>query len=365
MTRLLLTALLATASLAQAQRIPVTTTSDEARVHYVRGETALFYNEPATARGHFDAALAADPEFAMAHAYRAAATPPAEEEVREEHLRRAQQQNAHISEPERQWIAAIQAGTSGDTDAQNETLRALAAIVPDDPKPLFVVSYAEASAGNPAAAVEAARRAIAVDPSYAPVYNALGYAEMAAGNRAAAEAAFREQIRLAPHHANPYDSYGDFFMAADQWDEAEAQFQLALTHNPSFQASRNKLTRIAILRAWAELLAAYNRQDPVGLADAFTANAVVTPASRAQIVGRDAIREFLTGMFESGRYTVESETQEITPMGEGFAYQRAVSTERFEDGTEYRSIETSVWTETPEGWKISRYTWTPAPAEDS
>ena len=52
---------------AQAQRMPVTTDSDAARQHYVRGVHATSYVNFNQARTHFDAALAADPDFAMAH----------------------------------------------------------------------------------------------------------------------------------------------------------------------------------------------------------------------------------------------------------------------------------------------------------
>lgn len=358
----LLLVFLATAPLAQAQQIPVTTASDDARMQYVRGEVDFFNSQGTKARAHFDAAIAADPSFAMAHAYRAAATPPADSDARDEHLRLAMQHSASVTEAERQWIAAIQAGIQGDIEAQNEILRALTEEVPDDPRPLLFLSYSESSLGNPAAAVAAGRRARAADPSFSPTFNALGYAEMANGNMGAAEAAFQEQIRLAPGFANPHDSYGDYFMATDQLDEAEEQFRLALTHNPEFELSRTKLTRIAIMRAYAAEVAAYNRNDPDALAGFFTENAVVSPPGRSQVIGRDAIREVVSTMFASSRMTAEAETQEIIPMGDGFAYQRALSTERSSDGEEYRSIETMIWVETPEGWKISRYSWTPAPA---
>ena len=357
---LLLTALLATAPLAEAQRIPVTTVSDDARLHYVRGETALFNGEGTRARAHFDAAIAADPTFAMAHAYRAASALDAE--ARDEHLRLAQQHSAHITDAERQWVAGILAGTGGDTEAQVEILRTLADAVPDDPRPMFILTYAETNLGNPAAAVAAGVRARAADPSYAPLYNALGYAEMAAGDMDAAEAAFREQLRLAPGHANPYDSYGDFFMANDRLDEAEAQFQLALTHNPNFQGSRNKLIRIAVMRAAEAHLAAYNRNDADDFAATFTEDAVVSPPGMPQVIGREAILETVSELFSSGRWVGESETQEIDPLGEGSVYHRTSDTERLNGETEHRSIGTMIWVETPDGWKVSRYTWAPAPS---
>jgi uncharacterized protein (TIGR02246 family) len=362
MTRLLLlTLLLATASLAQAQRIPVTTVSDDARVHFVRGETALFNGEGTKARAHFDAAIAADPTFALAHAYRAVSARPAADDIREEHMRLAMQQSARITEGERQWIAAMQASLDGDTDSQIEIMTAMADIAPDDPRPPSLVAYGESSRGNPAAGVASARRAIAIDPSHYPAYNALGYAEMANGNMAAAEAAFQEQIRLAPGVANPYDSYGDFFMANDQLDEAEAQFQLALTQNPEFQGSRTKLTRIAVMRAAEAQLATFNRQDVDAFVASFTANAVLSLPDGSQLIGRDAIREAIVAYFASGQMTAEADWQEVRPIGDGTAYTRAATTTRMDGAVVDRGIDTSLWVETPEGWKIARDIWTSAP----
>lgn len=360
MKYLLLTVLFVTASFAQAQRIPVTTTSDDARVQYVRGETALFNSENTKARAHFDAAIAADPAFGLAHAYRAVAALPAADDVREEHMRLALAQGARLTESERQWIAAIQASIDGDMEAHVDILTALADEVPDDPRPMLIVSYAESSRGNPAAGVAAAQRARVADPSFSPVYNALGYAEMAAGNMAAAEAAFQEQIRLAPGHANPYDSYGDFFMAADRLDDAEAQFQLALTQNPGFQGSRTKLTRIAIMREIEGLQAAYDRQDIDAAVTFFTDNVVISPAGGPQIVGQEALREALAAFFAAGQVSIEADIQEIRPLDDA-AYVRVATTTRIDGAVVNRDIDTALWTETPEGWKVARDTWTSAP----
>ena len=348
--------LLATATLAQAQLMPVTTTSDEARAHYVRGVHAVSFASFDQARVHLDAALEADPEFAMAHAYRAIVSPP---DLRDEHLRHAQ--NHNVSEAERQMIESYTANLDADHDREASILTALAERYPSDPMPMFWWANTESNRGNNAEAVSAARQALAADPSFAPAYNLIGYAEMAAGNDAAAEEAFRAQVRLAPDEPNPYDSYGEFLMGHGKLDEAEAQFQMALTKDPTFQVSRDNLVRVGVMRASESHIAAINRQDADAFVDFFTATAVESPSDGSQAVGREAIRENVSNFLAAGEASIELVPQETAPLGDGFAYQRAGVTMRLDGAVVQQGIITRIWRHTPDGWKIARDTWTSAP----
>ena len=362
MTRLLfLTALLVTASLAHAQRTPVTTASDAARVQYMKGVHAVAHADFARSRVHFDAALAADPDFAMAHMYRAVAG----SDGRAEHMRRATALGVRVSEAERQQIEAYAARLNGDQDREIEILTALAERYPSDPLPMFVVAWSEFGREDYTAAIAATRRSLEADPSFAQAYNAMGYAEMAAGDEEAAERAFREQIRLAPDEANPYDSYGELLMDQGRLDEAERQYEMALARDPAFQVSRDNLTRIAVMRAYEAHHAGINSQDPDAALESYTGSVVMSPPDGSQLVGHDAVRELLEGYYAAGRIEVGGEMQEIQPLGDDSAYSRAALTVRVDGTPVERGINSYIWIKTPAGWKVARDTWTSAPVTAS
>ena len=302
------TLLLATATLAHAQRIPVTTTSDAARVHYVQGVHATGNVDFDRALPHLDAALATDPNFAMAYLYRAVLSGGDE---RAEHMRRATASAAQASDAERQMVEAYAANQRGDHDREGELLTALAERFPSDPGPMFWWANTEANRGNSAEAVAAARRALAADPSFAPAYNLIGYAEVARGDMAAAEQAFRDYIRLAPDEANPYDSFGEFYLGQGMLDEAEAQYEMALTKNPRFENARTMLARIGMERSDLRFEQAVADGDADAIAALYTQNAIVLPPDQPLVQGRDAIRDHIAGILASGIDGLDIQTAEV------------------------------------------------------
>ena len=308
MNRLLLSliVLLATASLAQAQQLPVTTVSDEARVQYTRGLHAAMYIDFDRARAHLDAALDADPDFAMAHLYRGWLSPS---EKRAEHLRQA---SAHAAtDAERQMIEAYQANLREDYDRERELHEGLAERYPNHPYSMYFLANTETNLGNHAEAVALANRALAADPTFAPAYNLIGYAEMAAGNTAAAERAFQEQIRLASDEANPYDSYGEFLLNQGRLDEAERQYEMALTKNPEFDNARTMLARIALEQSDLRFEQAVADGDADAIGALYTENAVILPPDSPPIQGRDAIRDHFAGLMAAGVDGVDIQTVEV------------------------------------------------------
>ena len=311
MTRLalLLIALLATASLAQAQPIPITTVSDAARAAFVEGRDAMGLVDFPVARARFDAALAADPNFALAHVYRGILAGGAE---RDEHIRRAVAAADGASPAERLIVESTVAHEAGDHERDVALMVQLTERHPDDPEGwLWLANTHGYLHGDSAPSAAAARRGIAADPSYVSLYNALGYAEMALGNADEAEAAFREQIRLAPDRANPYDSYGELLLDQGRLDEAEAQFRLALAQDPDFDNASMNLVRIAMERSDLRLEGAFADGDADAVAPLYAENAVVMAPDAPRVRGRDAIRDLVAGMIASGVDGVDIQTVNV------------------------------------------------------
>jgi uncharacterized protein (TIGR02246 family) len=311
MKRLLLLPLIVlfvTATLAQAQKMPITTTSDAARVHYVQGEHATGNVDFERARAHFDAALAADPTLAMAHVYLAVLSGGDE---RAEHVRQATANAAQASEAERQMVESYTANLEGDHDREGELLTTLAERYSSDPMPMFWWANTEANRGNSAEAVAAANRALAADPTFAPAYNLIGYAEVARGDMAAAEQAFRNYIRLAPDEANPYDSFGEFYLNQGKLDEAETQYEMALTKNTGFENARTMLARIGMERSDLRFEQAVADGDADAIAALYTPNAMVMAPDMPPIQGHDAIRDHFAGILAAGIDGLDIQTVEV------------------------------------------------------
>ena len=338
---------------AQAQRVPVTTDSDAARVQYVKGVHATAHVDFDRARAHLDAALEADPDFAMAHLYRAVLSGG---DQRAEHMRQATAAAAQASEGERQMIESYAANLRDEHDRERELLMAVAERFPSDPMPMFWWANTEANRGNNAEAVAAAQRSLAANPTFAPAYNLIGYTEMAAGNDAAAEQAFREQIRLAPDHPNPYDSFGEFYLNQGRLDEAEAQYEMALTKDPRFENARTMLARIGIERMNRAFEAAVADGDAEALAALYTAGAVVFPPNMESIRGREAIGELFAGYFASGVDGVDLKTREVRAMGD-YAHEIGTGTISV-DGKVVDAFSYSVlWVKVGDEWRLHRDIW--------
>ncbi len=303
--------LLAYVPLAQAQMMPLTTTSDPARAEFEQGRTRLSHADLVGAREHLDAALAADPSFGLAHMYRAVVSTPAEEV---EHMRHASA--ARVSEGERLMIEGRAAHVAGDHDREVALYKQAADTAPSDPHPLFARGFELYFQDRNAESLEDFRRLLTIAPEFAGAYNGIGYAAMELDDMATAEAAFRDYIRTAPDEANPYDSMGEFLMSVERMDEAEAQFEMALTKDPTFSNSSLNLARIGIERTNRRFEQAVANGDADAVAALYTAGAMVFPPDMEPIQGREAIAELFADFVAGGVDGVNLETTDVLVMGD-------------------------------------------------
>jgi tetratricopeptide (TPR) repeat protein len=221
---------------AERGKIPLTTSSEEARQHYDRGLALADQLRAHEARQLFQQAVAKDPDFAMAH-HRLALSAPTPKEFRA-HLDKAVALSGNVSEGERLTILGLQAAANADPAKSLDYAKQRAARYPEDPR-------AHSDLGNSLffghQDYEKARgelqKAIDIDPNFSPAYNMLGYSHRFLGNYPEAENAFKKYIELVPNDPNPYDSYAELLMKTGRFDESIAQYRKALAIDPHFNGS--------------------------------------------------------------------------------------------------------------------------------
>ena len=216
-------------------KIPVTTASAEARKLYLDGRAAaeaLRFDEARALQGR---AVEKDPGFALAHLALAQSAASAREAF--ESTARAVKLAGAVTEGERAMILLQDAFVRGDARAQEEHVRRLVALFPEDERALSLLGNFHFGRQEYEAAVQAYRKAIAVAPGHAFAYNQLGYALRLLGRKAEAEKAFERYVALVPGEPNPYDSHAELLLEMGRFEDAIAAYRRALAVDPRFVAS--------------------------------------------------------------------------------------------------------------------------------
>lgn len=226
---------LAPSALADAGKIPITTSSEEARALYLAGREAAEQLRLDDSRRLYEQAVARDPGFAAAHL--ALATSSATAGGFFDALARAVALADRVSEGERHQILGLDAGVRGEPDAQREHYAALVASHPDDERAQVLMGNWHFGRQEYAEAIRYYERATAIDPRFTLPYNQLGYAQRFLGRYADAERAFRRYVELIPDQPNPYDSYAELLMKTGRFEESIAQYRKALAKDRHFVPS--------------------------------------------------------------------------------------------------------------------------------
>ena len=218
-----------------SKKIPVTTSSEEARTAFLQGRDLAEKLVITDSIQHFEKAVSLDPGFALAELNLANSAPTGREFF--EHLNKAVGLAGKASDGERLLILATEAGANANTVKQKEYLDQLVAAYPDDERAHFNMGgYYFAQQDFPQA-IEHYKKATELNPTYSPAFNILGYAYRQNGDYANAEKAFQKYIELIPGDPNPYDSYAELLLKMGRFDESIAQYRKALAIDPNFLAS--------------------------------------------------------------------------------------------------------------------------------
>ena len=213
--------------------MPITTSSKEARAAFIEGRDHFQNSELEAAAPLLDKAIAKDPGFALAYAYRAFAG--GGYPVMRRNVDQAAALADKVSPGEKHYILARRAWADHDIAALASETDALLALHPSDKNLLlFAGSVRLFSLADPKGAAQRFQKAIEFDGRYAAAYNMLAYAQMQLGDLAGAERSFKRYIELRPGFPNPYDSYAELLMKMGRFDESIAQYEKALAKAPGF-----------------------------------------------------------------------------------------------------------------------------------
>src|SRR5690242_16220974 len=174
--------------------IPVTAASDEARSLYLEGRALSEQLKAHDARAKYEAAVAKDPSFAMAHYQLAVNSATAKDFF--SHLKEAVALADKASEGERLTIQALEAGGNAQPAKALEYQRELVAKYPKDERARFLLATGYFGQQDYQKSIDELKAATEINPNYSPAYNQLGYAYRQVEKFDDAEAAFKKYIDL-------------------------------------------------------------------------------------------------------------------------------------------------------------------------
>jgi len=147
-------------------KIPITTTSAEAKQQYVKGRALAENLRGHDSRQFLGQAASRDPKFALAHYSLALSAPTAKDFF--EHLKQAAALSDKASEGEQLMILGLQAGANADPKAQRDYYQRLVAAYPRDERAHFLLGGAYFGQQDMPKAIQEYRRAVEVAPDFAP-----------------------------------------------------------------------------------------------------------------------------------------------------------------------------------------------------
>ena len=222
----------ASTEVAVAEKVPVTTSSDEALALYLEGRALADNLHAVEAREKFAAALELDGEFAMA--WLAMANTAQSTAQFFEAVGKAEDYMANASEGEQFFIRALIAAAENDQEAQFEALKNVMSAYPKDERTHFAMANYFNGIQDFDNAILHYGHATSINPGFAIAFNALGYAHRANDNLDAAREAFKKYVEVIPDEANPYDSYAELLMEMGQYEESIENYRKAIDIEPTF-----------------------------------------------------------------------------------------------------------------------------------
>jgi len=213
-------------------KIPITTSSEEARKLYLDGRDLLEKLRGTDARRLFEQAVAKDPNFALAYVGLANTSGTNGEFM--DATAHAVALADTVSEGERHVILALDAGLKGDPSGNLKHLSDLVSLFPNDERAQNQIGNLYFGRQEYTSAISHYLKATAINPSFSTPYNQMGYAYRFLEKFDDAEKAFKKYTELIPNDPNPYDSYAELLMKRGRFDESIKAYEKALSLDPNF-----------------------------------------------------------------------------------------------------------------------------------
>ncbi len=190
-------------------KMPVTTTSEDAREHYLVGWYAADMGRGIDALEHFEKAVEADPNFAVG--YLAVANTSNSVAGFTANLAKAEANAANASKAEQLRIEVVRKGFDNDREGQMAAAKALTAEVPDSPRAWALLAGLQSGMKQHAESRESIGKAMELAPNWAAAHmqaaNNYLFGEPMNLDEALAHA--EAAVAAAPEEAAPHDILGD------------------------------------------------------------------------------------------------------------------------------------------------------------
>jgi tetratricopeptide (TPR) repeat protein len=224
-----------TQTTAAGDKVPITTSSDEARQLYLKGRDLAEKLRATDGRKFYEQAIAKDKDFAMAYVGLANTSGTTREFV--EAVSRATALAGQVSEGERHIILALDSGLKGDPAAVLAHYSDLIRLFPNDERAHTLIGNIYFGRQDYDTAVKHYVKATTINPAFSQPYNQLGYAYRTLEKFGDAETAFKKYVELIPTDPNPHDSYAELLLKMGRFDESIKAYEKALSIDPNFVAS--------------------------------------------------------------------------------------------------------------------------------
>jgi tetratricopeptide (TPR) repeat protein len=216
-------------------KIPITTSSEEARGLYLKGRDLAEKLRATDGRRFYEQAIAADKNFALAYVGLAATSGTTKEFI--DATTRAAALADRVSEGERHMVLGLEAGMKGNPAAVLSHYTELVRLFPNDERAHTLLGNTYFGRQEYDLAIKHFVAATTINPSFSQPYNQMGYAYRFIEKYDQAEQAFKRYTQLIPNDPNPYDSYAELLMKMGRFDESIKMYEKALSLDPNFVAS--------------------------------------------------------------------------------------------------------------------------------